>query len=204
MGFTKLYPYVKVRSNPNVNWAWYSTLIPARVGLKPGNPDFDAHVEDLLYFRYGHRVGHALSLVQGLLEARGLRLLADLGTGAFGAAYLASNGNVVKLTTSDKEFAASKKLRVSPVEGVVKVYDTLLLGSERSWNYYYIETELLRPTGWPEGRNVPAAQKENIRRACAEYFRVTGFRCDAHSRNFGLNEAGNWVLLDVGPADDTL
>jgi hypothetical protein len=169
--------------------------------LDPKSPDFVRDIEDLASFVLGHRLLDALPLVVPWLKRKRVQLVERLGGGAYGHAFLTSAGTVVKITWQRAEFVAAQRLEGLSVPNVVHVYDTAALGFDphKQWEYFALELELLAPTGWPPGRNVPADAVEQIRRGCANYERITGYRCDRHNENFGLNAAGEWTLLDLGP-----
>jgi hypothetical protein len=181
------------------DWQYLSPLFAHADWISEDSPNYVRDVENLISLVYGHRLLDALPLAVPWLRARGLKLTETLGRGAYGRAFLTDASTVVKITMDREEYEAALKLMGMNVPNVVHVYASVPLGRVGEWDYYLIETEYLGSTGWPPGRKVPTAAVEAIRRGCANYLRVTGKRCDGHNENFGINAAGEWTLLDLGP-----
>ena len=160
---------------------------------------------NLLHLAFGRRQAEALLLALPVLQERGIRLVKYLDEGTYGAAYLTDRGTVIKLTTSEKECQAAKKLGPRKHPNIVRVYDVVPLGEVRTWRYCMLELEKLTPI--PEevvgrGRHFPQEAADPVRRAAALYTRATGFKPDLHVDNFGWDSEGRWTLLDLGPAAD--
>jgi hypothetical protein len=189
-------------SGTKADWLYLSPLFAHVKRIRPESLNYVQEVEDVISFAYGHRLLDALPLAVPWLRARGLRLTESLGYGTYGCAFLTDASTVVKITTQKEEYEAARKLEGMNVPNVVHVYDAVPLGRVGTWDYFLIETEYLGSTGWPPGRSVPAAAAEAIRRGCENYARVTRRSCDRHNENFGINAAGEWTLLDLGPSTD--
>lgn len=187
-------------SGTKEDWLYLSPLFAHAAWLRPEDPNYVQRVEDLISLAYGHRLLDALPLAVPWLRARGLKLTESLGRGAYGRAFLTDASTVVKITTQREEYEAARKLAGHDVPNVVHVYAADPLGSVRSWDYFILETEFLAPTRWPLTKRVPDKAVDEIDRGCENYQRVTGKRCDEHIENFGINAAGEWTLLDLGPS----
>lgn len=215
----------KRRRNPidsAETWRFYSPIMPEQVS--PEDPDFVTKslktVSRGRLFKVGERawrataqelfLPYALSLAEPWLRQHGLRLIKHLGVGTFGHAFLTNEGTVIKLTYNQSEFEAAELLAGKKLRNVVEVYDAVVTGEAPllpGWSpgggattqtYYLIHLQLLQPAP-PE---LTKKGHREIERGCASYEKVVGQRCDNHPGNFGLNEQGEWTLLDVGPSDD--
>ena len=187
-------------SGTKAAWMYLSPLFAHVKRIRPESLNYVQEVEDFISFAYGHRLLDALPLAVPWLRSRSLVLTESLGYGTYGRAFLTDASTVVKITTQREEYEAARKLAGMNVPNVVHVYVADPLGSVDSWDYFILETEFLAPTGWPPGRAVPAKAADDIHRGCENYARVTRRSCDRHNENFGINAAGEWTLLDLGPS----